>query len=137
MRRNPMILLALFVGMVAGTRMTAMPQTVNEFDRVLPGTIDGWTKGPASEYTPQQILEAARARITARDDAPMRRRMSNGTVISVRYCTLPDGGFVATYEDITERERAVEELQAGKRRPCCWPGCPHRRPSAEKWFEAR
>ena len=34
-------------------------------------------------------------------------------------------------------QRAVEELTAGKRRPCCWPGCPHRRPSARKWFEAR
>lgn len=22
--------------------------------------------------------------------------------------------------------RVVEELKAGKRRPCCWPGCPHR-----------
>ncbi len=31
--------------------------------------------------------------------------------------------------------RTVEDLQAGKRRPCCWPGCPHRRPSAKKWFE--
>jgi uncharacterized protein YdeI (YjbR/CyaY-like superfamily) len=34
-------------------------------------------------------------------------------------------------------ERALEDLQAGKRRPCCWPGCPHRRPSAKKWFEKR
>jgi hypothetical protein len=32
-------------------------------------------------------------------------------------------------------QRAMEDLQAGKRRPCCWPGCPHRRPSAKKWFE--
>ena len=31
-------------------------------------------------------------------------------------------------------QRAVEELKEGKRRPCCWPGCPHRRPSARKWF---
>lgn len=23
-------------------------------------------------------------------------------------------------------ERAREELTKGKRRPCCWPGCPHR-----------
>lgn len=23
-------------------------------------------------------------------------------------------------------KRVVEELSAGKRRPCCWPGCPHR-----------
>ncbi len=22
--------------------------------------------------------------------------------------------------------RAISELTAGKRRPCCWPGCPHR-----------
>jgi uncharacterized protein YdeI (YjbR/CyaY-like superfamily) len=34
-------------------------------------------------------------------------------------------------------QRAVEDLQAGKRRPCCWPGCPHRRPGAKKWFEKR
>jgi uncharacterized protein YdeI (YjbR/CyaY-like superfamily) len=30
--------------------------------------------------------------------------------------------------------RAEEDLSSGKRRPCCWPGCPHRRPSARKWF---
>lgn len=23
-------------------------------------------------------------------------------------------------------ERTCSELKAGKRRPCCWPGCPHR-----------
>lgn len=23
-------------------------------------------------------------------------------------------------------ERVTEDLNAGKRRPCCWPGCPHR-----------
>jgi uncharacterized protein YdeI (YjbR/CyaY-like superfamily) len=23
-------------------------------------------------------------------------------------------------------ERLQEEVAAGKRRPCCWPGCPHR-----------
>lgn len=34
-------------------------------------------------------------------------------------------------------ERACEELLQGKRRPCCWPGCPHRRPSAKKWFSKR
>jgi uncharacterized protein YdeI (YjbR/CyaY-like superfamily) len=34
-------------------------------------------------------------------------------------------------------ERAGIELAEGKRRPCCWPGCPHRRPSAKKWFEKR
>lgn len=31
--------------------------------------------------------------------------------------------------------RLSEEIIEGKKRPCCWPGCPHRRPSAEKWFK--
>ncbi len=29
----------------------------------------------------------------------------------------------------------IEELKEGKRQPCCWPGCPHRRSSAQKWFK--
>lgn len=32
-------------------------------------------------------------------------------------------------------KRAIAELAEGKRRPCCWPGCPHRRPKARKWFK--
>lgn len=24
-------------------------------------------------------------------------------------------------------QRATNELKEGKRRPCCWPGCPHRK----------
>jgi len=31
-------------------------------------------------------------------------------------------------------KRLCEDLAKGKRRPCCWPGCPHRRPNAKKWF---
>ena len=29
--------------------------------------------------------------------------------------------------------RLQEDILDGKRRPCCWPGCPHRRESARKW----
>lgn len=32
-------------------------------------------------------------------------------------------------------ERLQEDLLSGKKRPCCWPGCPHRRESAKKWFK--
>lgn len=32
-------------------------------------------------------------------------------------------------------ERLREEIIEGKKRPCCWPGCPHRRPNAKKWFK--
>jgi len=31
-------------------------------------------------------------------------------------------------------QQMMEQLQQGERQPCCWPGCPHRRPSAQKWF---
>lgn len=34
----------------------------------------------------------------------------------------------------TRLARLKDEVLAGKRRPCCWPGCPHRRASAQKWF---
>jgi uncharacterized protein YdeI (YjbR/CyaY-like superfamily) len=30
--------------------------------------------------------------------------------------------------------RMCAELREGERQPCCWPGCPHRRPKAKKWF---
>ncbi len=40
----------------------------------------------------------------------------------------------------TRREhigRLCTDLLKGKRRPCCWPGCPHRRPNAQKWFKRK
>ena len=33
-------------------------------------------------------------------------------------------------------ERLRSDLLTGKRRPCCWPGCPHRRPKAKKWLRS-
>ena len=32
-------------------------------------------------------------------------------------------------------ERLITDLKAGERRPCCWPGCPHRNANAKKWFK--
>lgn len=32
-------------------------------------------------------------------------------------------------------KRLKEEILEGEKRPCCWPGCPHRRESARKWFK--
>lgn len=31
-------------------------------------------------------------------------------------------------------ERLRTELPEGKKRPCCWAGCPHRNENAKKWF---
>jgi len=30
--------------------------------------------------------------------------------------------------------RLCEDLRKGAKRPCCWPGCPHRRPSTLKYL---
>lgn len=32
-------------------------------------------------------------------------------------------------------KRLQEDMLKGKKIPCCWPGCPHRRESAKKWFK--
>ncbi|HRP90308.1 MAG TPA: YdeI/OmpD-associated family protein [Edaphocola sp.] len=32
-------------------------------------------------------------------------------------------------------ERMVADLYDGKKKPCCWPGCPHRNPKNAKWFK--
>lgn len=32
-------------------------------------------------------------------------------------------------------KRLEEDLLKGKKRPCCWPGCPHRNEKAKKWFK--
>ena len=43
--------------------------------------------------------------------------------------------IVKKYETRKEHiARLREDLLKGKKRPCCWPGCPHRRPNAKKWF---
>lgn len=32
-------------------------------------------------------------------------------------------------------EKGISKMQDGMRRPCCWPGCPHRNPKNAKWFK--
>lgn len=34
------------------------------------------------------------------------------------------------------RARLQEEVLDGKKRPCCWPGCPHRSEKARKFVDA-
>ena len=33
--------------------------------------------------------------------------------------------------------RTCQELNEGKRRPCCWPGCPHHNPATAKFLLKR
>jgi len=41
-------------------------------------------------------------------------RLSDGRIIAIRRATTPDGGWVSTHEDVTERERATEALAVAK-----------------------
>ncbi|MCB9810147.1 YdeI/OmpD-associated family protein [Candidatus Nomurabacteria bacterium] len=34
-------------------------------------------------------------------------------------------------------KRLPTDVKKGHKRPCCWPGCPHRRPNAAKWFSKK
>ena len=36
---------------------------------------------------------------------------------------------------VAHLDRLKDEVLGGKRRPCCWPGCPHRRETARKYFK--
>jgi PAS domain S-box-containing protein len=42
------------------------------------------------------------------------RKQSDGCILDVRRTTLPDGGYVATYTDITEQKRAEDALRVSE-----------------------
>jgi diguanylate cyclase (GGDEF)-like protein/PAS domain S-box-containing protein len=46
----------------------------------------------------------------------LHRRLADGRVVAVRNRPMANGGWVATFEDITERERAADELREQHRR---------------------
>ncbi len=61
---------------------------------------------------------------------------SDGAVLSLwqNLTPLARNEWICWVEDAKKPEtrarriqRVLEELQEGKRRPCCWPGCPHRK----------
>lgn len=47
--------------------------------------------------------------------------------------------WVVSVKKNETREQHIQRLQReiflGRRRPCCWAGCPHHRPQARKWHE--
>ena len=58
---------------------------------------------------------------------------SDATALWQDITTLARNEFICWVEDAkqdatraTRIGRVRDDLKAGKRRPCCWPGCPHR-----------
>ena len=50
-------------------------------------------------------------RVTVDREPVVHRRLTSGRLLAVRHEPMENGGWVGTYEDITERERAAEELK--------------------------
>ena len=73
----------------------------------------------------QALRRDAAALATWRDITPLARNEWICWMTSPKKQDTRDAHFV----------RLKDDILAGKRRPCCWPGCPHRRASAQKYFK--
>lgn len=62
--------------------------------------------GPVEELVQQKIELARRF-----EPHKIKRMRPNGTVLEIIGAPMPDGGFVTTYTDVTERERAEEAIK--------------------------
>jgi len=76
--------------------------------------------GGAVHALPADLREALVASTTARDAWNDITPLARNEFI----CWVEDAKRQATRERRIRRTR--EELEEGKRRPCCWPGCKHR-----------
>jgi diguanylate cyclase (GGDEF)-like protein len=61
--------------------------------------------------TADELLADFKRRLASEEDASYHRRLADGRVIAVRHRPMANGGWVGTYEDITERERAAERIR--------------------------
>ena len=62
--------------------------------------------------TAEQVFEDYRRRLIDGHQEVLERRLASGRVVAVRHRPMANGGWVATYEDVTEREHAVSALSA-------------------------
>ncbi|HEX3882834.1 MAG TPA: GAF domain-containing protein [Stellaceae bacterium] len=58
--------------------------------------------------------ELARLRAEVADHSAYERARPDGTILEVRHNSVPDGGFVVIYSDITERKRSEAEIRAAR-----------------------
>ncbi|MDB5569982.1 MAG: histidine kinase [Hyphomicrobiales bacterium] len=61
-------------------------------------------------YPDQQVL--TRLELLVNETAPSRVRLRSGVVIEIRSASMPDGGLVTTYTDVTQAVAAEEALEA-------------------------
>ncbi|MGU3540545.1 putative bifunctional diguanylate cyclase/phosphodiesterase [Methylobacterium sp. A54F] len=57
------------------------------------------------EVTADALCQGTRAALAGNDPGPFHRELADGRILAVCYRPLPGGGWVSTFEDITERRR--------------------------------
>jgi diguanylate cyclase (GGDEF)-like protein/PAS domain S-box-containing protein len=74
------------------------------------GVADVYADPEARKAIARDLYARRRAAIQANDGGVIVEKLSSGASVQLRYRTLPDGAWVATYEDISERLRSEEQI---------------------------
>jgi diguanylate cyclase (GGDEF)-like protein/PAS domain S-box-containing protein len=67
-------------------------------------------------YDADAVYREFTRRLIENNEPVMHRHLADGRIVAVRTQPMIHGGWVATFEDITERERAAQELREQHRR---------------------
>ncbi|MBF0423299.1 MAG: PAS-domain containing protein [Magnetococcales bacterium] len=67
-------------------------------------------RGDFGDGDPQEVFQRLMAHVAECDHHQFERIRPDGTILEVRGGPLPDGGFVTTYTDITERKRVERRM---------------------------
>ncbi len=91
-----------------------------EIYRIPPGTIEpGMTlpelmaaiaRAGVTDLEPEAVLTAVRTFVSEQKAGSVTDRLSDGRSVAITHQPMPNGGFVATFEDITERLKAEEKI---------------------------
>ena len=60
--------------------------------------------------TAEEMFADFKQRLIDNKEPVLHRRLANGCIVAVRHQPMANGGWVGTYEDITERHRAQENI---------------------------
>jgi diguanylate cyclase (GGDEF)-like protein len=88
-----------------------LPDWATQPGVTLAAFVDAWFSagGPAA-LTREDILMSSESRESSREPRYSVIEFLDGRTVAAREQPLPDGGWVATYEDITERRHAEEQI---------------------------
>ena len=67
--------------------------------------------GTCPNMTPEQYLDWRRTIAVSETPSDTVATLQDGRILAIHHQPMPDGGWVATHEDITERRRAVDQVE--------------------------